>query len=167
MESKSPLHVPIQFSIRTLVLATTNVAIVTAIGQTSDQVLDGAGKLLKVYALLLTFYLWRYAFIRSQLSTRNMWLGWIVVLALSVPYMYLCIGSMFNEPFGLPASKWVGTPIWLIAIPFCSFLMFDVNHRLCSVPAFITRSLIELIVVFHVWTAVWGFIQLMLGWAWI
>jgi hypothetical protein len=74
---------------------------------------------------------------------------------------------MFNEPFGLAPSRWIGTPVWLFAVPFLSFLIFDRTITLGTPMAYLARSLVEIIVLFHVWSYIWVWTQLLLEWAWI
>jgi hypothetical protein len=159
---------PVQFSVRTLLLITTNVAVLAAIGQLHKHAFGDTGTLIKAYAALLTIYAWRFAGTRSENTSRTKWFVLLATFACCLPYIYACVGSMFNEPFGLPPSKWIGTPVWIFAIPFLSFWFFDLNDKWCSPTAFLIRSLIEIVVLFLVWSYIWGFIQLfILEWAWI
>ena len=157
----------IQFSVRTLLIVTANVALLTAVGQISDASFDNWGKLIKAHALLVTIYGWRFVLINSQFLENRRWQLFALILLCSLPYIYVFIGSMFNKPFGLPLSKWLGSPIWIFAVPTCSFLAFDTSRKWSNPRPFVIRSLVELTIVFHVWSFIWVWGQLIIGWAWI
>jgi hypothetical protein len=128
-DSKQPQASSIQFSVRTLLLVTANVGLLAAIGRISEHAFADMCKSLKAYAVLLTIYAWRFMLIQSQTNNRMKCIAFVLIFATCLPYIYLCIGSMFNAPFGLPPSKWIGTPIWIFAVPTLSFLTFDLNNR--------------------------------------
>ncbi len=158
------LRPPIQYSVGSLLLITTNVACLTAIGQISDHDFAGCGKLFKAYGVLLTIYGWRFLLIQSNVSARKRWLGLLTIFTCCLPFILLCIGPMFPESLGLPPSKWLGVPIWLFAIPFVSFLIFDFNDSCCTQKVYLVRSTLEILIVFHVWLYAWALIQWSMGW---
>ena len=159
---------PFQFSTGTLLLLTASVALLTSIGQIDRHAFGDLGTLIKGYAALINIYFWRLITTRTKTDQRMKWAYLLFIQIATLPYLYFCVDSIFNAPFGLPPSKWIGTPVWIFMIPTLSFMMFDVHDKWCEMTAFATRSAIEIVILFLVWSYVWGFIQLfILEWAWI
>ena len=104
----------------------------------------GYGLELRVAALLLTIYAWKYIIIRTRASLLKKCCVLLAIFALCLPYIYVCIGSMFVEPYGYPPSKWIGSPVWIYGVPLSSFLVCDLNHVFCTPKVFLLRTVLVL-----------------------
>lgn len=155
---------PVQFSIWALTLLTFNMALLFAAGRVPDFALGGFGKMLKAYLVLFTIYGWRFCLMQGQLPNKRKLVGVLSIFLLCLPYILLCIEPMFPAGKVLAAAKWIGLPIWLYTVPFCSFLLFDLNPHVCPQRTYVTRSVMETVVFFHLWMYAWAFLQWHIGW---
>ena len=152
--------VPLHFTVANLILITTSIAILAAIGRLPEEAIRNDGKIFRAYIALLTIYAWRSQILAPQISRRAKWCVTLASFLVCLPYIYLCVGSMFNSPFNVSPTKWIGTPIWIYSIPFASFFLFDLRNVWTSRSAFVNRTMIE-ILLFFPWTFFWGFTQLL------
>lgn len=157
-----------QFSIKKLLILTASIALLSSIGRIDRHDFSEFGILIQVYVVLINIYAWRFITTRLKLDQRFKWACFLAISLGCLPSLYFCVGSVFNDPFALPMSKWIGTPIWIFMIPSLSFVVFDLNDKWCTTSAFLGRSIIEMALIFPVWSIVWAFIQLyILEWAWL
>lgn len=143
-----------------------NILLLMGISQLPNESSYFNGMAIKAFATIITIYVWRYVLCSAKLTPKQMSLAYFALLISILPYIYFAV-FFINEPFGEPLSKWIGDPIWVFAIPTISFLIFDLKNIWCKPLGFFIRSIIEIIIIFTIWSSIWLTLQLSFEWVWI
>jgi hypothetical protein len=115
-------------------------------------------------AILAAFNTARYLITNKTMSPRST-LGWYaILLAVALPFVWLFVNLDWDHEFVSPAANWVGSPIAVLFVP-TAFFCFDLKSgsRL-GLAWYVSRSLIELLLI-PLWVIIWVYFEfLVLGW---
>jgi len=114
--------------------------------------------------LILVIYCMKAALLRSSLLTWQRIYLYFLGLLVSLPLIWFAVSANWYSPFVYPASCWVGDPIGLLFVPTLTFAA-DILSPSVSFKLFLTRSLLEIVVVVPIFAWFWYQLSCVLfGW---
>ncbi|PNY36706.1 hypothetical protein C2E31_11345 [Rhodopirellula baltica] len=131
-----------------------------------DSLRPSGGEWVTAAAVIVTIYYWRFHIATSSTTRVVKVIAFVAMLLGLLPYLYLYSGLLADWS-RMPVSRWVGDPVWVYAIPACSFMAFDLRKDPRRLNAYLLGSIAEVVVIVPVWTYAWIIVQQRLGWWWM
>lgn len=159
---KAPLQVLPRTLIEIAITGTLLVGVATLLASSSKPYVQNMGMWVNPFMACVAISFWRFKL--AQLPAPSMRLAMFAVLiVLTLPYIYYT-GALIADSYRIPASKWLGDPVWVYTVPTVSFVTLDLRFHPRHWRNFLTTSMIELFIAIPVWTVICLLLQGYLNW---
>ena len=153
----------IQFSIKTMLLAISCVAVLMMLFQHEAGSRNNYGVFSPHFsALMAMICFWKYLIIRMRAPQNVRRAAFVLLLVSAMPFVYwqCWLVPQFIAPRGVHLAV---DPIWVFTIPTVSFIWFDQKKKFVVLDEYCFRSLLEMFVVVPIWSVVLTLICLAVG----